>query len=143
MGKIKFKNSRLKFKLTPTRIENSNILGDTKFTVYGDFEDEKVVVIAKEFSYNMKMFREFLRNMEALKNNEETEAIFHEDADNLVIKIAALKENSDLLSWEVTTNKKKSESEFTKLNIGFTSSKETLDSIIKDVAYFLVNPTSF
>ena len=143
MGKIKFKNNRLKFKLTPSSNDNGNISGDTKFTVYGDFEDEKVVVIAEEFTYSMKMFREFLMKMEGLKTSEETEAVFYEENRNLVIRISIFKANEDLISWEVATNKEKEDFEFTRLNIGFTTSKDTLNSVIKDVGYFLVNPTGF
>ena len=146
MGKMKFKNNRLKFKLTPTHIENGNISGDTKFTVYGDFEDEKVVVIAETFTYDMKMFREFLIKMEALKTNEENEkkeAVFYENNRDLVIRISSLNDDNDLLLWEVATNKERAEGEFTRLNIGFKTSKNTLSSIIKDISYFLTNPTSF
>jgi len=143
MGKIKFKNNRLKFKLTPSSNDNGNISGDTKFTVYGDFEDEKVVVISEDFTYKMKMFREFLMKMEAMKTNEEIEAVFYEENRDLVIRISQFKSNEDLISWEVATNKEKDEGEFTRLNIGFTTSKDTLNSVIKDIGYYLVNPIGF
>jgi hypothetical protein len=141
MGKIKFKNSQLKFKLTPGHMETGIITGETKLSVFSDFENEKFTVCTKDFSYDMKMFRVFLQKMEGIKNTEETEAIFLEKNNNLVIKITSSLENS--INWNVSVNKTISDNNYTKLNIGFTTPINSLNSIIEDISYFLVNPTSF
>lgn len=143
MGKLKFKNNQLKFKLTPKHIENGLIEGETKISVYGDFENEKFTVLSTEFSYDMKMFRAFLQKIEALKDSEEEVAEFFEKKKNLIIKISNNSKDNNLVNWDVLINKSISENDYTKLNIGFSTNKSLLDSAIKDISYFLVNPTSF
>jgi len=142
MGKLKFRNNQLKFKLTPAHIENGLINGETKISIYGDFENEKFTVLTKEFSYNMKMFRNFLQKIENIKNNENDEAEFFEEKKNLIIKISN-SEDESMVNWNVSINKTVSSFDFTKLNIGFSTPKASLDTAIKDIGYFLVNPTSF
>lgn len=143
MGKLKFKNNQLKFKLTPNHIENGLIDGETKISIFSDFENERFTVLSTEFSYEMKMFRTFLQKIEALKDNEIEVAEFFEKKKNLIIKISNNSENESLVNWDVLINKAITENDYTKLSIGFSTSKTLLDSAIKDISYFLVNPTSF
>ncbi len=143
MGKLKFKNNQLKFKLTPNHIENGLINGETKISIFSDFENERFTVLSTEFSYDMKMFRTFLQKIEALKDDKTETAEFFEKKKNLIIKISNSSENESLANWDILINKVITENDYTRLSIGFSTSKTLLDSAIKEISYFLVNPTSF
>ncbi len=142
MGKIKFKNRYLKFKLIPSRIENNVIFGETKFTIYGNLDNEKITILRRDFSYEMKMFRNFLKNLEKLRNLEEAKAIFHEKDNSLTITIENSEEKG-ILNWVVEAKNIISEASYTKLDIAFSTNQYSLDSIIKDIGYFVVNPVDF